>query len=93
MDRYAFDLDVSLNSLKDKQVRLLDAVEFMLNEKTSLRRVARECCLSKSTLHRFITYDLKFISDDAYVQLKPLLRRNYIERNNRALFPQKIRSR
>ncbi len=89
MGVYVFDLDVSFNSLKDKQVYLLDAVEFMLNEKTSLRRVAREYCLAKSTLHRFITYDLKYISDDAYIQSKSLLKRNYIERNNRVLFPSK----
>lgn len=65
----------------------------MLDEKTSIRRTAREFLIPKSSFHRFLKNDLRYISDDAYCQIKVLLRKNYLDRNNRKRFPVRKNSR
>lgn len=82
-----FDIDVILYDLSDIQYRFLLATEFMLDNRTSIRRTADEFMISKSSLHRFLHNDLKHISDDAYCQIKALLRKNWDDRNNRKRFP------
>ena len=82
-----FDTDVILYDLSDIQYRFLLATEFMLDNRTSIRRTADEFMISKSSFHRFLYNDLKRISDDAYCQIKVLLRKNWEERNNRKRFP------
>ena len=82
-----FDIDVILYDLSDIQYRFLLATEFMLDNRTSIRRTADEFMVSKSSFHRFLHNDLKHISDDAYCQIKVLLRKNWEDRNNRKRFP------
>lgn len=45
------------------------------NPKDSIRKVAREFCISKSQLHRDL-HDLRNIDDDLYVQYRNILRRH-----------------
>lgn len=82
-----FDIDICLYDLTDKQKEMLLATEYMLDEKTSIRRIAREFSVSKSSFHRFLRNDLRYISDDAYGQVNALLSKNYLDRNNRKRFP------
>lgn len=43
--------------------------------KDSIRKIAREFCISKSQLHRDL-HELKHIDDDLYVQCRNILRRH-----------------
>lgn len=45
------------------------------NPKDSIRKVAREFCISKSQLHRDL-HELRNIDDDLYVQCRNILRRH-----------------
>lgn len=45
------------------------------NPKDSIRKVAREFCVSKSQLHRDL-HELKHIDDDLYVQCMNILRKH-----------------
>lgn len=45
------------------------------NPKDSIRKVAKEFCISKSQLHRDL-HELRNINDDLYVQCRNILRRH-----------------
>ena len=67
--------------------KYMDAVRYMLDNDTSLRKAAENCMISKSTLHRFIHKELVHIDlslfDDAII----LLKKNKREVNNFKRFP------
>lgn len=82
-----FSLDVPYWNLNEREIEMLRAVEFMLDEQTSLRRTSKNTTVSKSCLHLFIHKELGSLSIEAYDLAKELLKRNYRERNNFKLFP------
>lgn len=47
----------------------------MDHPKDSVRKIAREFCISKSQVHRDL-HELKHIDDDLYVQCRNILRRH-----------------
>lgn len=50
--------------------------EWLLDHpKDSVRKIAREFCISKSQVHRDL-HELKHIDDDLYVQCRNILRRH-----------------
>jgi len=56
--------------------RCKSEAEWLLdNPKDSIRKIAREFCISKSQVHRDI-HELKNIDDDLYVQCRTILRRH-----------------
>ena len=56
--------------------RCKEIIEWMLNERTSIRRVAEETGLSKSTIHLYIHTYIRQYFDEEYQQIKVILRFN-----------------
>ena len=72
MERWAYEYfrrQAIEDRCKQKAQWLID------NPKDSIRKMAKEFCISKSQLHRDL-HELKHIDDDLYVQVKHLLRRH-----------------
>lgn len=73
-DIYRYDIPKFLWDMKDKQ--MIDGVLWIVEEKSSLRKAAREWGVSKSSLHRYIHSRLKEISDEVYCIVKKQLIEN-----------------
>lgn len=72
MDRWVYDY------LREREIeeRCRSEAEWLLDHpKDSIRKIAREFCVSKSQLHRDL-HKLKYIDDDLYVQCRNILRRH-----------------
>lgn len=72
MERWAYEYfrrQVIEDRCKQEAQWLID------NPKDSIRKVAREFCISKSQLHRDL-HELRNIDDDFYVQCRNILRRH-----------------
>lgn len=52
-----------------------EAEWLLAHPKDSVRKIAREFCISKSQVHRDL-HELKHIDDDLYVQCRNILRRH-----------------
>lgn len=46
--------------------------------KTSVRGLSREFGIPKSTIHEWLTNDLKYLDDDVYVQCKNILKKHKV---------------
>lgn len=56
--------------------RCKQEAEWLLDHpKDSVRKIAREFCISKSQVHRDL-HELEYIDDDLYVQCRNILRRH-----------------
>lgn len=56
--------------------RCRQEAEWLLDHpKDSVRKIAREFCISKSQVHRDL-HELKYIDDDLYAQCRNILRRH-----------------
>lgn len=56
--------------------RILKEAEWLLdNPKDSIRKMAREFCISKSQLHRDL-HELKHLDDDKYIQCMNILKKH-----------------
>jgi len=72
MDRWTYEY---LRRQKIEERCKAEAQWLIDNPKDSIRKMAREFCISKSQLHRDI-HNLKHIDDDLYVQCRNILRRH-----------------
>ena len=50
--------------------------QYMIDEKCSVRRLAKDFSISKTTMHRYLTKELKYIDDDLFVQCKNIMKSN-----------------
>lgn len=53
---------------------VLECANYCIQYKWSLREIARNVGVSKSTVHRYLTDDLKYIDSQMYNECKHLLR-------------------
>lgn len=61
---------------REIEERCKEEAQWLLDHpKDSIRKIAREFCISKSQLHRDLQ-ELKHIDDDLYVQCRSILRRH-----------------
>lgn len=52
---------------------VLDLANYMIDHKCSVRQVAKNFDMPKSTVHDYLAKRLKYIDDDLYVQCKHLM--------------------
>lgn len=72
MDRWTYEYF----KRQEIEARCKQEAEWLLdNPKDSIRKIAREFCISKSQLHRDL-HELRNIDDDLYIQCKNILRRH-----------------
>ena len=55
---------------EDKEATILQCAEYCIDYGWSVRRIAEEMMIPKSTVHEYLTYDLKYIDDGLYQQAK-----------------------
>lgn len=72
MDRWEYEY---FRRLKIEERCRQEAQWLLDNRNGSIRKIAREFCISKSQLHRDL-HELKNIDDDLYVQCRNLLRKH-----------------
>lgn len=63
-----------LMNLSEKQKLIKEIASFMIVYNTSIRETAQEYDIPKTTLHRWIYKELRFIDDDLFVQVKNKLK-------------------
>lgn len=63
-----------MTSLSERQKLIKEIARFMIVYNTSIRETAQEYNISKTTLHRWIYKELRFIDDDLFVQVKNKLK-------------------
>lgn len=68
-------LDYTEESLKIRKI-LDQAFIYIVDYNWSLRRTAKEMCVSKTTLHTYIHKYLPYYDDDKWVQVKNRLNKN-----------------
>ena len=62
----------------DRDELILECANYCMQYNWSVRKIARNVGISKSTVHRFLTDDLMFLDSQAYSQCRRILegRRN-----------------
>ena len=63
-----------LTSLSERQKLIKEIARYMIVCNTSIRETAQEYDISKTTLHRWIYKELRFIDDDLFIQVKNKLK-------------------
>lgn len=58
---------------EDKEDIILQCAEYCIDYKWTVREIADNMMLPKSTVHKYLTYDLSWIDDDKYCQCKRIL--------------------
>jgi len=53
---------------------ILKCAEYCIEYKWSVRQIAENMMLSKSTVHKYLTEDLRFIDDEKWVQCMNILK-------------------
>lgn len=53
---------------------ILKCAEYCIEYKWSVRQIAENTMLSKSTVHKYLTEDLKFIDDEKWIQCMNILK-------------------
>ena len=67
----------------DMEARACDLAEYLLANNTTVRAAAKQCGVSKSTVHKDLTERLEKINPALYQQVRQLLDRNKAERHIR----------
>jgi len=63
-----------LTSLSERQKLIREIARYMIVYNTSIREAAKEYDIPKTTLHRWIYKELRFIDDDLFIQVKNKLK-------------------
>ena len=63
-----------LMSLSEKQKLIKEIAEYMIVYDASIREAAKEYDIPKTTLHRWIYKELRFIDDELFMQVKNKLK-------------------
>lgn len=74
------------NALKDefKRTELIRlCANYMIDYDMTVRDLEQELMLGRGTVHRMLTFELKYEDDDLYVQCKKILQRHKKERRRR----------
>lgn len=61
-------------SLSEKQKLIKEIARYMIVYNTSIRETSREYDIPKTTLHRWIYKELRFIDDKLFIQVKNKLK-------------------
>lgn len=76
MREYLSSYEIAELRRAEIEKRCKEEAEWLLDHPTdSIRKIAKEFCVSKSQLHRDL-HSLKYIDDDLYVQCRNILRRH-----------------
>lgn len=63
-----------LMNLSEKQKLITEIASYMITYDVSIREASKEFDIPKTTLHRWIYKELRFINDDLFVQIKNRLK-------------------
>lgn len=79
-DFNGYQLDIEDYLLTDRQLNLLSACVWLVDNKSSLRVTSKNCLVSKSVLHSFIRNELRSLSFELYGCVDKVLRSNSVGR-------------
>lgn len=63
----------------EREKVILKCAEYCIDYNMSLREIAENLCIGKTTAHKYLTKELKYLDDDLYIQCKYKLRKNQQE--------------
>lgn len=66
--------------VNSKELALLNACFWMVDNKETIRKTAENCYFAKSTLHYQIHHSLKYLSPDLYNEVKKQMKKNIKKR-------------
>ena len=65
---------MKLTNLSEKQKLITEIASYMITYDASIREASQEFDIPKTTVHRWIYKELRFIDDDLFVQIKNRLK-------------------
>ncbi|MGN0819366.1 MAG: sporulation transcriptional regulator SpoIIID [Christensenellaceae bacterium] len=63
--------------------QIFDEAIYIITKQSTIRETAKAFAISKSTVHKHLSKDLKEIDDELYVKVKTLLDKNFQEKHIR----------
>ena len=69
--------------ISSNKERCVIMASYMLENKSTVRAVAKRFGISKSTVHKDVTYNLKTVNPELYIKVQELLEKNKQERHIR----------
>lgn len=73
---YSHDEGSEYRIYTEIEQRCIDEAVWIIDNKCSIRKCAKEFMVSKSQLHRDVTERLKHLNDDLFVQVRTILRKH-----------------
>lgn len=65
---------MKLTNLSEKQKLITEIASYMITYDSSIREASQVFDIPKTTVHRWIYKELRFINDDLFIQLKNRLK-------------------
>lgn len=62
----------------DRDDIVLQCAEYCIDYKWTIREIADNMMIPKSTVHKYLTEDLKWIDDEKFVQVRNILKKRRI---------------
>ena len=55
---------------------IVDYAQYMVDHRCSVRTISKEFDVPKTTMHKYLAHNLKYIDDDLYIQCRNIMKNN-----------------
>ena len=80
-----------MNTKEKRQTEAISIADWLIDHGSSIRKLAEEFCMLKSTVNRRITVDLRDVDYDRWKQCQSILKFHKDDAVNRMLLARKLR--
>lgn len=80
-----------MNTKENIQSEAVSIADWLIDHGSSIRKMAEEFCMSKSTVHRRLTVDLRDVDYDRWKQCQSILKFHKDDAVNRMVLARKLR--
>ena len=80
-----------MNTKEKRQTEAISIADWLIDHGSSIRKLAEEFCMTKSTVHRRLTVDLRDVDYDRWKQCQSILKFHKADAVNRMILARKSR--
>ena len=80
-----------MNTKEKRQTEAISIADWLIDHGCSIRKLAEEFCMPKSTVHRRLTVDLRDVDYDRWKQCQSILKFHKADAVNRMILARKSR--
>ena len=80
-----------MNTKEKRQTEAISIADWLIDHGSSIRKLAEEFCMPKSTVHRRLTVDLRDVDYDRWKQCQSILKFHKADAVNRMILARKSR--